>query len=224
MQDAPPTLVLFDMDGTLIDSAALISSAMAAAFAEADLAPPAPAAVRAIIGLSLPQAVARLAPAEAVPALTEGYRAAFVRLRAETGGEGAAPLFPGARACLDRLDAAGLLLGIATGKARRGLDHALRAHDIAARFVVTQSADDAPSKPDPGMVLNALRLTGVEAGRAALVGDSTFDMEMARAAGARAIGVAWGNRPPEALRAAGAETVLDDFDALDAALGALWAA
>jgi phosphoglycolate phosphatase len=183
--------------------------------------------VRGVVGLSLPIAVARLAgdaPAEAAAAATEAYRAAFVRLRAESGGEAAAPLFPGARESLERLEAAGCLLAVATGKARRGLEHALDAHDLRRFFVTTQCADDAPSKPHPGMVLNALSLTGAEAADTAVVGDATFDVEMARAAGARAIGVGWGNHPPAALRAAGAETVIDRFDALDAALDALWEA
>jgi phosphoglycolate phosphatase len=214
-------LAIFDVDGTLIDSQAFILAAMRAAFAEEGGEPPSDAQTLSIIGLSLPHAVRRLAPHlsdAAVAATAERYKAHFVRLRAETGGEAAAPLYPGARAALERLDAAGALLGVATGKARRGLDHALDAHDLRRFFVTTQTADDAPSKPHPGMILNALAATGVDARAAVMIGDTTYDVEMARAAGVRAIGVAWGYHPPEALLAAGAAVVIDAFDDLDAAL------
>jgi phosphoglycolate phosphatase len=227
VRDAPLSLVIFDVDGTLIDSQRLIIGAMRAAFAEAGLAAPADAAILSIVGLSLPQALARLAPEaapEAAARLAAGYKAAFVRQRAETGGEAAAPLYPGAREAVARLDAAGALLSIATGKARRGLDHMLDAHALRRFFIATQTADDAPSKPHPGMVLNALRATGAAPARAVMVGDTVFDVEMARAAGVAAIGVGWGYHPAEALRAAGAAVVIDHFDALDAALGAVWEA
>jgi phosphoglycolate phosphatase len=220
-------LVIFDVDGTLIDSQAFILAAMAAAFAEAGLPAPGDAATLSIVGLSLPQAIARLAPAltaEEVGVLVALYKANFVRLRAETGGEAAAPLYPGARAALDRLSARGVALAVATGKARAGLDHALRAHGMTALFAATQTADDAPSKPHPGMVLNILSATGADPRRTVMVGDTTFDVEMARAAGVAAVGVGWGYHPAGALRAAGAATVLDRFDALDAALDALGAA
>jgi phosphoglycolate phosphatase len=227
LPDAPLSLVIFDVDGTLMDSRVAILGAMRAAFLAQDLAPPPDAAILRIVGLSLPQAIARLAPeasAAAVAALAEAYKAAFIRLRAETGGEATAPLYPGARSALERLDAAGLLLSVATGKARRGLDHALDGHDLRRFFLATQTADDAPSKPHPGMVLNALGATGVEAGRAAMVGDTVYDIEMARAAGVAAIGVSWGYHPAEELRAAGAIAVLDHFDEIDAALAVLWEA
>lgn len=149
---ATTMLAIFDVDGTLIDSQAFILAAMRAAFAEEGRDPPSDAETRAIIGLSLPDAVRRLAPAlseVAVATTAERYKRHFVRLRAETGGEAATPLYPGARAALERLDGAGALLGVATGKARRGLDHALDAHDLRRLFVTTQTADDAPSKPHP---------------------------------------------------------------------------
>lgn len=227
MDDAPLSLVIFDVDGTLVDSGRMIVAAMRAAFDGIGHAPPAEAAILSVVGLSLDAAMARAAPhlsSSERAALVEGYRAAFIRLRAETGGEAATPLFPGARAAIERLDARGALLSIATGKARRGLDHLLDAHELRRFFIAPQSADDAPSKPHPGMVLNALAATGVAARHAVVVGDTTFDVEMALAAGARAIGVAWGNHPPEALLSAGAETVIDAFDALDAALAARAAA
>mgnify|MGYP006275211219 CR=1 FL=1 len=221
-RDSPLRLVVFDVDGTLIDSRRGILSAMRAAFAAAGRPAPPEAEILSIVGLSLPVALARLAPGGPVNALVAAYLEAFLAMRAAGAGEGASPLFPGARAALERLDAAGLLLAVATGKARRGLLHALEAHDLERFFLATQSADDAPSKPHPGMVLNALRLTGVDAADAIMVGDTTFDVEMARAAGARAVGVSWGHHAPEALMAAGAAAVIDGFEALDAALDALW--
>jgi phosphoglycolate phosphatase len=212
-------LVIFDVDGTLIDSLALIDASMAEAFAAAGREPPTVDRTRAIVGLSLPIAIGRLDPsldARALETVVAAYKRAFVALRAAGGEIGAAPLFPGARAALDRIDGRGALLGVATGKARRGLEHILDGHGLRDLFVTTQTADDAPSKPHPGMVFNALRATGAD--RAAMVGDTSFDMEMARAAGVAAIGVAWGCHHADALRAAGAAEIIETFEDLDRAL------
>ncbi len=217
-------LVIFDVDGTLIDSQAFILTAMGRAFAEAGVPSPSAAQTLAIVGLSLPVAVARLAPQlapEAVEALAALYKRHFMALRAETGGEAASPLYPGARAALERLSGRGLTLALATGKARAGLEHALEGHGLGPLFAASQTADDAPSKPHPGMVLNLLRATGAEASRAVVVGDTAFDVGMARAAGVAAIGVSWGYHPAQALREAGAAAVIDRFEALDAAIDAL---
>lgn len=218
-------LVIFDMDGTLIDSQAFILAAMRGAFARAGRMPPPDAAVLGIVGLSLPQAIGRLAPevpeAEILD-MVELYKHEFVRIRKETGGEAAAPMYPGARAALEALEGAGVLMAVATGKARRGLEHALEAHGLRRFFAACQTADDAPSKPAPGMVLNCLAATGVAAADAVVVGDTTFDALMARAAGVPALGVAWGYHPPADLHAAGVAEVLDDFAALPPALTRLW--
>lgn len=210
--DARLTLALFDVDGTLVDSQAQIAAAMQRAFEAEGLAPPVRGDVLSIIGLSLPQAMARLAPradAAVRMALVERYRAAFVALRAD--GE-TPPLYPGAAellralACVDTV-----FLGVATGKARRGLDHVLAAHSLEGMFHTMQVADDHPSKPHPSMVERALAETGVAPGDCVMIGDTSFDMEMARAAGVRAVGVAWGYHPVEDLRQAGAETIAGDF-------------
>lgn len=220
-------LVIFDVDGTLIDSQLFILGAMRRAFRQAGRPAPSDAETLAIVGLSLPHAVARLAPdlsmAEA-EAMAELYKSHFIALRAETGGEAAAPLYPGARAALARLSGRGLSLAVATGKARRGLDHALDGHGLRGFFAASQTADDAPSKPHPAMVLNLLRETGAAAHEAVMVGDTTFDIEMAAAAGVRSVAVSWGYHPVPALLAAGAGAVIDQFDALDGALAALEAA
>jgi phosphoglycolate phosphatase len=214
-------LVIFDVDGTLIDSAGLICAAMAEGFLAVGRPPPTPPAVRQVIGLSLPFAVARLDGAMdegALAAVCAAYKAAFVRLRAERAES---PLFCGAREALARADGQGALLGIATGKSRRGLEHVLERHDLRRFFVTTQTADDAPSKPHPGMVLNALGAAGATARRAAVVGDTSYDMAMARAAGAAAIGVAWGCHAADALLDAGAQAIIESFAALDDALDKL---
>lgn len=211
-------LAIFDMDGTLIDSQALIVAAMAGAFIEVGLTPPTRPAILSIVGLSLPQAIARLAPAEVdgdgIAALTEAYRDVFVAQREKTGGEASVPLYPGARDALQALADAGWTLGVATGKARRGVDHVFAAHDLGHFFATVQTADGHPSKPHPSMVLTALDETGATVEEAVMIGDTTFDIEMGRAAGVRSIGVDWGYHPVADLRRAGASDILTHFDEL----------
>jgi len=214
-----PRLIVFDMDGTLIDSAAMILGAMRAAFAAIDMPAPDRSAILGIVGLSLPVAIARLAPqadAATLERLIAAYKADFQAQRVtET-----APLYPGARALLDRLAGeAHTLLAVATGKSRRGLEHILEAHDLRGMFFCTQVADDHPSKPHPSMIEACLRATGAAPARAAMVGDASFDIEMARAAGVTGVGVGWGFQPPARLHAAGAVHVARDFDDLGQWLG-----
>jgi len=214
-------VVIFDVDGTLVDSQDDICAAMNATFGSAGHPPPAASAVRAIVGLSLPEAMRRLAPdLEADhPALVEGYKAAYMRLRAERGAAQSSPLFPGAREALQRLNGeAETLLAIATGKSRRGLDKLLEGHGLAGLFVSEQVADHHPSKPHPSMLEAVLAETGVTASRAVMVGDTVFDMEMARAAGIATIGVTWGYHAPETLNA---DMLISDFGALDMAVNQL---
>ena len=214
-------LVIFDIDGTLVDSQQFILGAMRRAFGEAGLPAPDDAATLGIVGLSLPEAMEALVPGLAAPErdrLAALYKQSFIALRAETGGEAQAQLYPGAREALARLDRAGFLMSVATGKGRRGLAHVLESHRLAHLFIGTQTADDAPSKPHPAMVLQCLAATGVAPEQAVMVGDSSYDMEMARAAGIRAVGVGWGYHPPERLLAAGAERLVESYDGLDAAL------
>lgn len=221
-------LVIFDVDGTLVDSQRAITAAMTAAFAALDRPAPAAEAVRRVVGLSLPVAIAALAPDLApaeVQRAQEAYRAAFAAARetGEAAGRGAldAPLFPGARAALDHL--AGepdVLLGIATGKSARGLEALLQAHGLGQVFVTRQVADHHPSKPHPAMIEAALAETGVSARDAVMVGDTTFDMEMARAAGVAGLAVGWGYHPPAEL--APLAPVLDSFAALPGALQTIW--
>lgn len=193
-------LAVFDVDGTLVDSQALIIGAMAQAMEGAGLPVLDRDQVLSIVGLSLPLAVATLLPDQPEARQNEvvaGYRAAFMSRRMDDE----APLYPGARACLDAL--AGredLLLGIATGKSRRGLDAMLDHHGLRGHFVTLQTADNHPSKPSPAMLLAACDEAGVDPAKAVMIGDTTFDMQMALNARTAALGVDWGYHPATALR------------------------
>jgi phosphoglycolate phosphatase len=213
----PIRLVVFDCDGTLVDSQHNIFAAMAAACGECGYAEPSLAEVRGIVGLSLIEAVARLLPAASGAEharVTACYKQHFSRLRQSPRHH--EPLFAGTRACLDRLTAAGFLLGVATGKSRRGLDATLAAHGLGRYFVTLQTADRTPGKPSPVMLQQAMAETGADARRTIIVGDTTFDIEMGRNAGVSAVGVGWGYHPAWALRRAGATALIERFDDLAA--------
>jgi phosphoglycolate phosphatase len=204
-------LAIFDCDGTLVDSGATIFNAVAETFEEHGLAVPPPAVCRRVIGLSLVEAMAGLAPAAAASdhvALAESYKAHFVRARSE--GRVEEPLFDGVLDLLDRLEADGWLLAVATGKSDRGLRHCLDTHGIHARFVSLQTADRHPSKPHPGMALQAIADAGAAPETSIVVGDTSFDMAMASAAGAMGIGAGWGYHEPHELLGAGAAAVAEE--------------
>ncbi len=205
-------LVVFDVDGTLVDSQANIVACMREAFLWNGLPPPEPAAVRRIVGLALPEAVRHLLGREdatLVERIVDHYRDSF---RARAGSPAfREPLFPGAREVLRRLHDEGHVLGLATGKSRAGVERFLRQHALEGLFTTVQTADHHPSKPHPAMVLAAMAETGMEPERTVVVGDTVFDVRMAAAARARPVGVAWGNHPPEELTRAGAVHILDDF-------------
>lgn len=214
-KENPARLVVFDCDGTLVDSQHHIVATMEEAFAAVGAAGPAPARVRHVIGLSLGEAIARLWPegeAEELARVEAAYRAAFLARRQKPDHD--EPLYEGARECIERLAAHGYLLGIATGKARRGLDATLGRHGLLDRFVTLQTADRAPGKPDPTMLEWAMREAGAAPATTLLIGDTSYDMEMARNANVTAIGVAWGYHEPEVLARSGARRVIDRFEAL----------
>jgi phosphoglycolate phosphatase len=216
-------LALFDCDGTLVDSQANICRAMESCFAVSRLDPPPREAIRRIVGLSLVPAIAQLLPeaeARQHEAMAEDYKRAFFAMRA-SGVLDPEPLFDGVADAIEALDTSGWLLGVATGKSDRGLKHILEHHGLAHRFVTLQTADRHPSKPHPSMVEAAMAEAGASPETTAVIGDTSFDMMMARAAGAHAIGVAWGYHTMHELLEAGAGHVVEHAAALPAHLEAL---
>ncbi|UUX48688.1 HAD-IA family hydrolase [Nisaea acidiphila] len=215
----PLRLVVFDMDGTLIDSQHHIIASMTRAFSANGLPAPDPAAVRAGVGLPLEAIFRSLLPGHG-PALygklAEDYRDDH-RSRLDRG-ERQEPLMPGAREVIERLDAAGYLIALATGKGTRGARHALEVHGLIDYFVTIQTADTAPGKPHPGMLLQAMDEAGVEASATIMVGDTVYDLETARNASVASVAVTWGYHERDALYSYGADALIDHFDDLDAAV------
>lgn len=221
---ARPRLIIFDVDGTLVDSQNDIVSAMTHAFTRAEEKVPDRKTILGIVGLSLDVAIARLAPQLPVALqarMVEWYKQAYMQLRASSGAAQSSPLYPYARETLAHFFAQpDVVLGVATGKSRRGLDKLLQGHELQHLFGTEQVSDNHPSKPDPAMLRAALTETGAEPGDAVMIGDTSFDMEMAHAAGIRGIGVSWGYHPRSALSAA--YSIVDDFRELPACLNTIW--
>lgn len=209
------TLLIFDLDGTLINSADIILAAQVETFAAFGIAMPERERALSIVGLSLAEAFETLLGRDApIPALCDHYKLSFNRIR--TGGLVEEPLFAGASERVVHYAGDGdAALAIATGKTRRGVDYVIDKHGWHGMFGSIQTADDAPSKPHPAMIRQACAETGFAEGQAIMIGDSSFDMAMARAAGARAIGVNWGFQSPDRLIEAGAEAIAEDYDHLD---------
>ncbi len=221
--NAPLRLVLFDVDGTLVDSQGAIVSAMTACFQAQSLPVPDRDAILSIVGLSLPHAMARLAADQSEriqSALVDGYKQAYHAQRLEQGAA-SSPLYPGARQVIEALHAQPeVLLGVATGKSQRGLDALLEGHGLQQHFITRQVADHHPSKPHPSMIETALAETGVPAAQAVMVGDTSFDMDMAAAAQVAGIGVSWGYHDRRALTTA--THVIETFEELPGALAKIW--
>jgi phosphoglycolate phosphatase len=210
-------LAIFDCDGTLVDSGGTIYAALRTSMESLGYAVPSPGVSRRVIGLSLIEAMAALLPEashEQHVLLAETYKRAFMALR--QAGQVEEPLFEGVPELLDALEADGWLLAVATGKSDRGLRHCLEKHDIHAKFVSLQTADRHPSKPHPSMVDQAIADAGAAPSTTIVVGDTSFDMAMAVAAGAAAIGAAWGYHDATELVGAGATAIADrPLDVLD---------
>ncbi len=181
---------------------------MDAAFAAASLPAPDRHAVRRTVGLSLEQAIAGLLPrrSAALHADVSAHFRDVFRASRESGAL-TEPLYDGIAQLLDSLRSRGWLLGIATGKSDRGLVHCLARHGLSDHFITLQTADRHPSKPHPAMLEAALAEAGVGPKDAVMIGDTTYDMVMARAAGVRAVGVDWGYHDPAELHEAGADAV-----------------
>jgi phosphoglycolate phosphatase len=217
-------LAIFDVDGTLVDSRAMITASLTSAFKAEGLPVPDRATMLSIVGLSLVEAMRKLTP-ELEHAMHERLAAAYKQAFWEhrTAGTHPEDLFDGAHALLAKLHARGdVLLGIATGKSRRGIAHLVEKHGFDGWFITIQTADDHPSKPHPSMIAAALTDTGLEPLAAIMIGDTSYDMEMARSAGVGALGVSWGNHHTTELQRAGSHLIANDFNELDSHLETLW--
>ncbi len=213
-------LAVFDCDGTLVDSQHAIYHSMSSAFASRGLALPNREDVRRVVGLPLANAILQLTPnadPELVEALCLGYSDEWKKMRSTQMLE--EPLFPGTLEVIETLANTGWLLGVATGKSYRGLVATLEHYEILDRFVTLQTSDKVVhGKPHPDMMLAALKEAGVTEKNAVMIGDTTFDMDMSRNAGVRAIGVNWGYHDENELLACGAECVIQSFGELPAIL------
>jgi len=206
------SLIVFDWDGTLMDSQARIVDCLQAGFVDAGQPPPSRAAAADVIGLGLDEAMARLWPAADVAQrqiVADHYRRHFL-------GDHPTPtaLFPGAVETLDWLRAQGYLLAVATGKSRRGLDLSLAQTGLAGYFQATRCADESFSKPHPQMLLELMDALGAEPARTLMIGDTEYDLQMAANAGTGALAVCYGVHAPERLRALGPLACLDSLAAI----------
>lgn len=205
-------LVIFDWDGTLMDSTERIVRCLARAAEETGLPLLPDERLRSIIGLGLPEAIRDLYPGiedTRLQAMRGAYAGHFV-IAEQTPSQ----LFPGAREMLDRLAGSSLRLAVATGKSRRGLDRVWANTDLANYFCASRCADESRSKPHPAMVHELLEQMCVPVQDALVVGDTSFDLEMARRAGVARVGVTWGAHPRERMQAFGPRALVDSFDEL----------
>lgn len=190
-------LVVFDWDGTLMDSEGRIVASMQQAIDEVGLSPRPRNALSNIIGLGLKEALAELYPGEGeerLDALVEAYRRQFLQLNPVQQTP-----FPGARESLQWLQDNGVTMAVATGKARRGLDRVFDEYDLGGFFSDSRCADEAASKPNPQMLLELVESIGVEPRQTLMVGDTEYDMEMAARAGVHALAVSYGVHDQERL-------------------------
>ena len=214
-------LAVFDVDGTLVDSRATIYEAAQSAFRDLGLPEPAYDEVRQIVGLTLREALGLIAPDLPAPDLdhlVHRFQAAFQRFHAVPGF--IEPLYDGAAELLDALKSDGWKIAMATGKPRRGVENVIRMHGWADLFDSTHCSDDGPGKPHPAMLQAAMAALGAPPEGTVMIGDTAHDIAMARAAGARAQGVAWGFHTTDEIAAAGADHVADSFAELSDALQA----
>jgi phosphoglycolate phosphatase len=211
-------LLVFDWDGTVMDSAGRIVASLRAAFTDLGLTPPDPADCRDVIGLGLEQAMTRLAPDVAGARQVELIRR--YRHHYLDANDTPTPLFPGAGEALAALHEAGYWLAVATGKSRRGLDEALAQSGLGGWFHATRCADETFSKPHPQMLLELLEEFGIDAAEGLMIGDTEYDLLMARNAGVASVAVSCGAHAPERLLALEPLVCLPGVDALPGWLAA----
>lgn len=205
-------LIIFDWDGTLVDSAGQIVDTMQRAAEQCGLPPRTEDEIRHIIGLGLPEAIRHLYP-EATPASVDALRDRYSECY-RAGRHGLAPYFPNVMETLRALAASGYTLAVATGKSRRGLARELAARELDGLFCYTRCADETASKPDPRMLLEIMAEHGGPAHRAVMVGDTVFDMDMADRAGIRKLAVSYGAHPVHSLQATAPDLLVDDFSTI----------
>lgn len=208
-------LAIFDCDGTLVDGQHMIIAAMKAASKRCKIPYPGDEPVRRIVGLSLLEAITRVYP-EHTDHDHQLIRTEFIDhfqyLRAQDDHH--EPLYEGIRETILELNDHGVLLGVATGKSTRGLKNTLINHGLADHFVTLNTADDGPGKPHPSMINVALSDTGVLAQNAFMIGDTTYDMAMAKNAGVCSIGVTWGYHEKNELISSGADHIIHHISEL----------
>ena len=201
-------LIVFDWDGTVMDSTAVIAGSIQDACRDLGLPVPDDETARHVIGLGLDQALRVAVPSlpDALrPELIERYRHHFL------ARDRSIPLFAGARETIAELHDNGYWLAVATGKSNAGLQRALESSNMAAYFHATRTADRTLSKPDPAMLIELMDELGVEAERTLMIGDTTHDLQMAQNAGVDAVGVMHGAHPPEQLREFSPLVLVEDF-------------
>lgn len=206
-------LIVFDWDGTLMDSTAVIAGSIQAACRDLDLPVPDDETARHVIGLGLNEALRH-----AVPTAPEAiYESLVARYRHHFLAQGEAiPLFDGAREMIMALHATGHLLAVATGKNRNGLQRALESTGLKQYFHATRTADQTFSKPHPAMLLELMDELMVDPGRTLMIGDTTHDVQLARNAGVDVVAMAHGAHPPEQLLALKPLALVEDFAGLRA--------
>jgi phosphoglycolate phosphatase len=204
-------LVVWDWDGTVIDSVGAVADAIVGAAVDLGLPAPTPERARWVIGLGLLEAIHHAVPTiarEQLPAFVERYRVHYLKRDPEL------EVFAGIPELLRGLDAAGVPLAVATGKSRVGLNRALVQTGLGPRFAATRCADEGAPKPDPWMLRDLAATLQVAPDRMVMIGDTTHDVRMAQAAGAASVAVLYGAHDPGSLRASGPDAVVDSVPAL----------
>ncbi len=213
---APDILVVFDCDGTLVDSAHNVIACMRSAFERAGLSAPEDNLIRRSIGLNPDVAVRHLAQAPLSDAQLEqvvtGYKQAFFQRRLQADHH--EPLFDGVREVLEHLARRNIAMAVATGKSMRGVNAVIEQHGLDGYFGSLQTPDHNPGKPHPQMLEKAMMAAGALPERTFMIGDTSFDMLLSKNAGCRGIGVTWGYHDEAELLESGAERLIGRFDEL----------